>query len=147
MNNDKLTSEELAVWHMWKSVYHTIYGRILKDVSEQTDLSEGDFDVLSRLVDLGNGVLRQQQLADSMKWDKSRLSHHLTRMEKRGLITRQPLEAERGVQVVITQAGSVAYGHARPVHTKAVREHLLSHLTVEDLVLLVNLQDIADPEV
>src|ERR1700722_20419378 len=34
--------------------------------------------VLSRLADLGGGTLRQIDLARSMRWDKARLSHHLT---------------------------------------------------------------------
>ncbi|MFJ8219690.1 hypothetical protein [Bacillus cereus] len=37
-----------------------------------------------------------------MNSDKSRLSHHLTRMEKRGLVISIPLDANRGVQVIIT---------------------------------------------
>ena len=56
-----------------------------KEMSEQTGLSEGDYGVLDRLALLGNGNLRQQELADSMDWDKSRLSHHLTRMENADL--------------------------------------------------------------
>ncbi|MGG3944159.1 MarR family transcriptional regulator [Peribacillus psychrosaccharolyticus] len=47
------------------------------------------------------GNLRQQEL-QPMDLDKSRLSHHLTRMEKRGLVIREQVKIERGVQVFIT---------------------------------------------
>ncbi|WP_312876347.1 helix-turn-helix domain-containing protein [Paenibacillus agri] len=42
------------------------------------------------------------ELIDAMKWSKSRLSHHLTRMQKRGLIERKPLASEPSVLLVIT---------------------------------------------
>ncbi|WKL04994.1 MarR family transcriptional regulator [Paenibacillus amylolyticus] len=64
-------------------------------MSDHSGLSEGDFGVLDRLVLFGDGSLRQQELADSMAWDKSRLSHHLKRMEKRGLVMRKPLDNDR----------------------------------------------------
>jgi DNA-binding MarR family transcriptional regulator len=47
-----------------------------------------------------------------MDWDKSRLSHHLTRMEKRGLVMRKPLDKDRSVQVVISSAGKSALDNA-----------------------------------
>ncbi|OXM84788.1 MarR family winged helix-turn-helix transcriptional regulator [Paenibacillus rigui] len=98
-------------------------------MSEHTGLSEGDYGVLDRLVLLGEGSLRQQDLAESMDWDKSRLSHHLTRMEKRRLVTRKPLETDRRVQVIITSVGKSALDNARPIVSKAIRKHFLDQLT------------------
>ena len=76
-----------------------------------------------------------------MDWTKSRLSHHLTRMEKRGLILREPLEAERGVQVVTTSAGKSALNNARPVVSMAIREHFLELLTEQDIDSINNLAE------
>ena len=59
-----------------------------RDLQDATGLTGSDFAVLSRLVDLGGGELRQKDLAASIGWDKSRLSHHLTRMEERALLAR-----------------------------------------------------------
>jgi DNA-binding MarR family transcriptional regulator len=87
----------MRIWNMWKGSFKNIFGRVVKDMSEHTGLSEGDFGVLDRLIHSGNGKLRQQELADSIGWTKSRLSHHLTRMEQRGLVLRKPLDTDRGV--------------------------------------------------
>ncbi|MGG3743945.1 MarR family winged helix-turn-helix transcriptional regulator [Paenibacillus chibensis] len=102
-------------------------------MSENTGLSEGDYGILDRLDLFGEGSLRQQELADSMDWDKSRLSHHLTRMEKRGLVRRKPLDTDRGVQVTITPAGKSALDEARPVVSKAIRKHFFDQLTDQDI--------------
>ncbi|WP_204671958.1 DUF7343 domain-containing protein [Gracilibacillus alcaliphilus] len=97
--------------------------------------------MLDRLDLYGKGKLRQQELADSMDWTKSRLSHHLTRMEKRGLVLRKPLETERGVQVITTSAGKSALDDARPVVSMAIREYFLDLLTEQDIESITNLAE------
>ncbi|MGZ7445452.1 MarR family winged helix-turn-helix transcriptional regulator [Paenibacillus sp. TH7-28] len=139
MDKNELNEEEMRIWHMWKGTFQTIFGRVIKEMSEHTGLSEGDYGVLDRLALLGNGSLRQQELADSMDWDKSRLSHHLTRMEKRGLVMRKPIDTDRGVQVTITSAGQSALDDARPIVARAIRKHFLDRLTDQDIALITKL--------
>ncbi|MFC3746068.1 MarR family winged helix-turn-helix transcriptional regulator [Paenibacillus sp. GCM10012306] len=145
MDKDWLNEEEMQLWYSWKSNYKKIMDRVVKDLSEKTGLSEeGDFGVLVRLVDLGNGVLRQQELVDSMEWTKSRLSHHLTRMEQRGLVLRKPLDTGNGVQVIITPSGKSAVDASRPVYAKAVRKYFLDQLTDQDVELITKLAERTD---
>lgn len=141
MDKNELTKEEMRIWHMWKSSFQSIFGRVIKEMTEQTGLSEGDYGVLDRLALLGNGSLRQQELADSMDWDKSRLSHHLTRMEKRGLVMRKPLQSDRGIQVMITSAGQSKLEEARPVVSQAIRKHFLDQLTAQDIESITKLAE------
>lgn len=144
MDKNELTKEEMRIWHMWKGSFQSIFGRVIKEMTEQTGLSEGDYGVLDRLALLGNGSLRQQELADSMDWDKSRLSHHLTRMEKRGLVMRKPLQTDRGIQVVITSAGQSILDQARPVVSQAIRKHFLDQLTAQDIESITKLAERAN---
>lgn len=141
MDKNELSEKEMQLWHAWKGSFQGIFGRVIKELSEHTGLSEGDFGVLDRLILMGNGSLRQQELADSMDWDKSRLSHHLTRMEKRGLVTRKPLDTDRGVQVTITPAGNSSLHNARPVAAQAIRRHLLDHLSELDIESITKLAE------
>lgn len=140
-NMSELNEDEMQIWNMWKGSFKRIFGRVVKEMSEHTGLSEGDFGVLDRLVQFGEGKLRQQELADSMDWDKSRLSHHLTRMEKRGLVLRKPLDTDRGVQIIITSAGSSALEAALPIVSKAIRKHFLDQLTDEDIKSITTLAE------
>ena len=116
----------------------TVLSQVGHDVTEATGLSAADYGVLSRLIDLGSGQLRQRELAFAMGWDKSRISHQLTRMQGRSLLTRSKT-VEDGSQVVITPAGRKALDRARPVHALAVRRHLISRLTSEQAAAILEL--------
>ena len=94
--------------------------------------------VLSRLADLGGGTLRQIDLARSMRWDKARLSHHLTRMQDRGLIEREHVSGKE-VFVKITKQGQSVLSDARPAHASSVRRHLLDRLSHEETKALLKI--------
>ncbi|MEK3985645.1 MarR family transcriptional regulator [Paenibacillus sp. FSL K6-3166] len=141
MDINKVNEDEMRIWNMWKGSFKRIFGRVVKELSERTGLSEGDFGILDRLIQFGDGKLRQQELADSMNWDKSRLSHHLTRMEKRGLVKRGPLDADRGVQVIITSAGKAALDEALPIVSMAIRKYFLDQLTDQDIESITKLAE------
>lgn len=135
--DEPLTSEEMRLWHAWKTMRDTVWNRIARDITGATGLSDQDYAVLSRLEESGQGKLGQQQLADMLGWSKSRLSHHLTRMQERHLIERQPHNA--GVVVKMTSLGQEIITRARPVHARAVRQHLLDRLTVEEKQFLAKI--------
>ena len=81
-----------------------------------TDLSGPEFGVLSRLAAFGKGEMRQNEIATVMGWEKGRLSHQLTRMEKRKLIKRRPADG-RGTLVAFTRlvvkSWNMLFLHAR----------------------------------
>ncbi len=83
MSAKPLSARELKIWHAFKHLEEDVLSRVGRDLAEASDLSGPEFGVLSRLVDLGEGELRQQKLAASLRWDKSRLCHQLTRMPER----------------------------------------------------------------
>lgn len=128
---ERLSDDEMALWQAWKLASETVRTRIATDITSATGLSDPDFGVLTRVVELGDGRMRQNRLAESMGYHRSRLSHHLARMEDRGLITRAAVSG--GVEVIVTAAGRAAVNRARPVHAAAVREHLIEPLRRADL--------------
>ncbi|HWC78545.1 MAG TPA: MarR family transcriptional regulator [Pseudonocardiaceae bacterium] len=117
-----LTNTEMQLWHAWKQATDTVRTRVAEDITRATGLSDPDFGVLTRLAE-GGGRLRQNELATSMNWHRSRLSHHLTRMAQRDLVHREEIGGR--VDVLITEQGRDLVGQARPVHADAVRAHLL----------------------
>jgi DNA-binding MarR family transcriptional regulator len=130
-----LSEEEIKTWHTFKQAGEFIFSLVVRDVAAATGLSAGDYGVLSRLVDLGGGTLRQIDLAKSMRWDKARLSHHLTRMQDRGLIAREHVSGKE-VFVKITQQGQTVLADARPAHALSVRRYLLDRLSREETKVL-----------
>jgi DNA-binding MarR family transcriptional regulator len=133
-----LTSEELRLWHAWLYVGEAVTSRVARDVAEASGLSAADFSILASLAERGDGRLRQRELALALNWDKSRISHQLTRMQERKLLTRSKT-AQDGSQVAITALGRDALERARPIHARAVRRHLIERLTPEQIATLLAL--------
>ena len=115
---DPLTEPEAELWRAWTDASDAM-AQVSAQVARETGLSEPDLTVLTRLQDLGAGRLRQSELAASTGWHRSRLSHHLKRMQERGLVDRE--EVPGGVDVRLTTMGKAALLRARPVHADAVR--------------------------
>jgi DNA-binding MarR family transcriptional regulator len=137
-----LSEGELAVWHAVKSLGSTVVRRISADIAAATGLSGADYGVISRLADLGGGRLGQQALTESMQLTKGAMSHQLTRMAERGLITRE--KGAGGVTVVLTQFGRVQLGQARPAHAAAVRAHLIGRLSTQERDVLLRVAERLD---
>ncbi len=141
MSSKPLSPQELRVWHAFKLMGEDVLARVGRDIAEATGLSGPEFGVLSRLVGIGKGEMRQQNLAHSMGWDKSRLSHQLTRMQQRKLIERREAE-QRVVLVAITKHGQRMLDAARPIHAESVRRNLLSRLSAEQIATIVRVSNI-----
>jgi DNA-binding MarR family transcriptional regulator len=90
--------------------------------------------VLVKLTDSADGRARIIELADSLQWEKSRLSHHLARMQRRELITREDCPDDaRGAFAVLTPHGRTAIEQAAPRHVNTVRELFFDQLTAEQV--------------
>jgi len=118
-----------------------VLARVGRDLAVSAGLSGPEFGVLSRLASIGKGEMRQQDLARSMGWDKSRLSHQLTRMQERKLVERCEAE-KRVVLVVLTKQGREKLDAARPVHAESVRRNLLGRLSAEQIATVVRVSNI-----
>jgi len=76
--------------------------------------------------------LRMTDLADATSQSRSRLSHQITRMEKRGLVRRDDCEGDkRGTFAVLTKAGFGAIESVAPYHVENVRRHYIDRLTAQ----------------
>jgi DNA-binding MarR family transcriptional regulator len=111
--------------------------QINRELMNESGLSEPDYDVLSNLTQTDGHRMRLSDLAAHMRWSKSRLSHHVTRMQQRGLVDREECaEDGRGSMLVLTRQGERAIGEAAPGHVASVRRHLIDLLTDEELDVL-----------
>ena len=119
-------SPESSLWFAWKRAHELVRAAVIEEVTATTGLSDPDSGILLRL-DVADRSLRQSEIASALGWDRTRLSHQLTRMEDRGLLARR--RTPSGVWVDISDAGTEAAAAARPVHAAAVRRHLTEPLT------------------
>ena len=106
----------------------------------ETGLSGSDYPVLVTLHE--EGPLRSSELADCIGWERSRLSHQLGRMERRGLLSRRTHEGDnRGSEVSLTPEGRATYLGATAAHSRAVRTHFADVLTERQMRDLAKTMD------
>lgn len=113
---------------------HADVTRMLEEELEmQRGLPLTWYDVLAQLQAAPNGRLRMQELAESVLLSKSGLTRLFDRMERQGLVRREPCyDDRRGTLAVITPAGRGALRRAAPVHLRGIEEHFAAHLTDEE---------------
>ncbi|KFF98332.1 MarR family transcriptional regulator [Streptomyces europaeiscabiei] len=129
-----LTPEEQHAWRSFVRLHEKLGGRLSRLLQSESNVSAADFGVLVTLTDVPEGRQRFQDLARELEWEKSRMSHHIARMVKRGLVVREECpEDGRGAFVVITQEGRAAIEAAAPLHVDAVRALFLDHVTPSEL--------------
>jgi DNA-binding MarR family transcriptional regulator len=72
-----------------------------RQLQDDAGLTLADYDVLVALSNAPGGRLQLSVLAATIGWERSRLSHHLLRMGKRGLVDRLPSDSDgRATDVV-----------------------------------------------
>lgn len=127
-----MNTDELAVWRSLLDTTTELRRVLATQLAQDSQLSPGDYAVLLALSEAEDRRLRSSGLAATMDWERSRLSHHLGRMEKRGLITREDCATDnRGAEVVMTDAGAAAFTGATVPHMRAIKRHFADALTPE----------------
>jgi DNA-binding MarR family transcriptional regulator len=81
--------------------------------------------------------MRVGELSESLDWDKSRVSHQLTRMENRGFVKRTQYGADgRRAGIGLTAEGRRAAQSAVLVHAGNIRRYFLDSLTPEQAAVI-----------
>lgn len=140
--HDVLNAQEERAWRAFRLMNAEITARIRRELGRETGLSDPDYEVLHELWEEPDGALRAMTLRTRLHWEKSRLSHHIVRMQRRGLVTREhSLEDARGATIRLTQSGRAAVEAACRAHARAVRSYLLDRLSPEQLAALGDISE------
>ena len=129
-----LTQRQEHAWRTYRQMQMLLSAQLAADLARDSGLSEPDYDVLSTLSEKHGERWPLRDLAAKMLWSRSRLSHHLTRMEQRGLVARRDDPHDlRGCMVVLTPHGQKTLEEAAPFHVESVRTHLIEVLTDDEV--------------
>src|SRR3954469_8901304 len=132
-----LDETEQAVWRQYISIMRLLPDRLNASLTRGHGLTLIDYEVLARLSEAPLRRMRMTELAEGALLSKSRLSHQISRMEKEGLVRREPCETDgRGFFAVLTDAGWEKLLAAVPTHVTDVRESFISPLGREQLLAL-----------
>lgn len=129
-----LDEREQGVWRAFLAMRSQLDVLLGRELQEQSGLSNADFSVLVQLSEHPEAQMRVLELARALQWEKSRLSHQLTRMQQRGLVERSNCaEDRRGAWIRLTAQGRSAVEAAAPRHVESVRRYLFDVLSAEQV--------------
>ena len=137
-----LDEREARAWRSMLQMQMRLTGELARRLSADSGLSYQDYAVLVALTDIPDGRRRLKELGAMLGWEKSRLSHHVTRMADRGLVTKERCDSDgRGAFVVVTEHGRSEIEHAAPGHVGAVRELFVDRLRRDQLDTLADVAE------
>ena len=132
-----LDAPEARAWRALQWMQMRLTAELARRMAASSALSYADYLVLVALTDRPGGRLRLYELGRQLGWEKSRLSHHVARMETRGLVSREPCDVDRrGAFVAVTAGGRRAIEVAAPDHVDTVRRLFIDRLTPGQLEAL-----------
>lgn len=127
-----LTEREYRAWRTSFRMLELLRLRLEQQLQASNGLSNADYTVLALLAEAPGRKMRLYELGRVSGWEKSRLHHQLTRMSKRGLVTRER-HGSRGICAVLTEEGLATLRRTAPRHAEEVRHLFIDRLTPEEL--------------
>jgi DNA-binding MarR family transcriptional regulator len=129
-----LDEREQRAWRALQFMQLRLEGELARQLATESGLSYPDYVVLVALTDRPDGRMRLFELGSVLGWEKSRLSHHVARMVRRGLVRKERCDDDRrGAHVAVTPRGRKEIEAAAPGHLAAVRRLFADRLTADQL--------------
>jgi DNA-binding MarR family transcriptional regulator len=131
-----LTDTEQSAWRAFITGSRRLLEALDADLKAQ-GLTHDDYGVLVALSESEGGRLRMAELADVSVESRSRLSHHIGRLETRGFVARETCpDDRRGTWAVLTDEGRATIETVAPHHVAGVREYFLDNVSTEELATI-----------
>jgi DNA-binding MarR family transcriptional regulator len=135
-----LSVEEQSAWRASLSAVQLLNAAVDSQLQRDSGLSHADYEILVRLSEQPEHGLRMSELAARTLFSRSRLSHAVGRLEKAGLVRREPYSGDRrGRCAVLTERGRAALVAAAPGHVETVRSVLFDALSPEQIEQLTGI--------
>ncbi|GGO82919.1 MarR family winged helix-turn-helix transcriptional regulator [Nonomuraea cavernae] len=129
-----LTEEEMSAWLGLASAMIRLPAALDAQLQRDAGISHFEYQVLAGLSMSPERTMRMSELAQLADGSLSRLSHVVSRLEKRGWIRRTPDPADgRYTLAVLTDDGRDKVVASAPGHVEAVRALVIDPLTKAQL--------------
>ncbi|MDP5109006.1 MAG: MarR family transcriptional regulator [Ilumatobacteraceae bacterium] len=143
MEPNWLSEEEEKAWRGFVALRIGLVGHLARQLAQDSGITEAEFEVLVVVSEASGQRIRSRDLGKALNWERSRLSHQITRMEERGMVAREQCENDaRGFDVVLTKAGLKAIQAAAPKHLEAVRHCFIDLLSPAQMKTLTNISEL-----
>ena len=132
-----LDEDEQRAWLRLAGVMLKLSPALDSQLQRDSDLTHFDYLCLAMLSESDDRTLRMSDLAARVNASLSRLSHVVTKLERRGWVARTPSPHSRRVTLVsLTEEGWQVLVKAAPGHVETVRSLVFEGLSPEDVAAL-----------
>jgi DNA-binding MarR family transcriptional regulator len=132
-----LDDDEQRAWLRLAGVMLKLSPALDSQLQRDSDLTHFDYLCLAMLSESDDRTLRMSDLAARVNASLSRLSHVVTKLERRGWVARTPSPHSRRVTLVsLTEEGWQVLVKAAPGHVETVRSLVFEGLSPEDVAAL-----------
>jgi DNA-binding MarR family transcriptional regulator/GNAT superfamily N-acetyltransferase len=146
-----LSREQLRAWMGFIAVMELLPAALDHQLQRDAEVTLFDYMVMAMLSETECRTLRMSMLASATNASLPRLSHVVSRLEKRGLVARCPsTEDRRATDVRLTDAGFDHIVTAAPGHVRTARRLVIDALSPEQIAELDSISRVllgrVDPE-
>ncbi len=130
-----LDPAERAAWQTLLAAHTRVVAELDTQLVSTCDMTLAEFEVLDRLAADGpDERVRMHELAERARLSPSGLTRRFDSLVKRGWAVRERCDDDRrGVYARITTVGLAELDVARPVHDRAVADHVFQWLEPDDV--------------
>ena len=129
-----LDPDEQRAWRAYLSATQLLHAQLDRELQRDSGIPHAYYEILVRLSEAPDRVLRMSELASAAESSRSRLSHAVARLEEAGWVLRESCPTDRrGSFARLTDDGFAALDAAAPAHVASVRRHLIDQLTPEQV--------------
>jgi DNA-binding MarR family transcriptional regulator len=129
-----LTPDEWELWRSFRSMRRQLDLALEHELQRDAHVSGPDYEILITLFESPERQMRARELASRLGWEKSRLSHQVTRMVARELVERTECDTDgRGTWIGLTTKGRLATLGAVRAHAQTIRRLFFDVLSETEL--------------
>jgi DNA-binding MarR family transcriptional regulator len=129
-----LDEEEQRTWRAFLHASRALWDALDRELQRDAGMPHAYYEILVRLSEAPDRMLRMSDLAQATSSSRSRLSHAVARLEEYGWVRREDCPTDRrGQLAVLTDAGFRVLEAAAPGHVEGVRTHLFDQLAPEQV--------------
>jgi DNA-binding MarR family transcriptional regulator len=132
-----LDDDEMRAWLKLTGLMLKLAPALDSQLQRDSELTHFDYLCLAMLSETESHIRPMSDLAAATNASLSRLSHVISKLERRGLVRREPSPHSRRVTLVgLTEQGWKVLVAAAPGHVETVRELVFDGLSREDVLAL-----------
>ncbi|MER7046097.1 MarR family winged helix-turn-helix transcriptional regulator [Streptomyces jumonjinensis] len=129
-----LTDDEQRVWRAYLHATTLFEDHLDRQLQRDAGMPHIYYGLLVQLSQAPHHSKRMTELAIDAKITRSRLSHAVARLEKKGWVRREECPSDkRGQNAVLTAEGFAVLRKAAPGHVAAVRQAMFDRLSPEQV--------------